>query len=57
MLYEDENHITKTALEYYSKICTKFNHPNLAKKCTDLASKIQCDATTECTHNLQTTQN
>ena len=55
MLYEDENHITKTALEYYSKICKKFNHPKLAEKCIERAKKYTCDETTSCSHNIQTT--
>lgn len=47
----DENHIHKTALEFYSIVCKKNGHPVLAQKSRDMASLINCDPKTKCAHN------
>ena len=49
---EDENHITKSALEFYARICNQNDHPKLAQKCRDMASKIKCNPNEKCVHNI-----
>jgi len=51
MELEDENHITKTALQLYSIICKKEGHHELAQKSSDMASLITCNPKTKCDHN------
>lgn len=51
MEYNDENHITKTALEFYANICKSRDHPRLERKCLEMAGNITCDPKTKCTHN------
>lgn len=48
---EDENHITKSALELYAKVCNENDHPKLSRKCKEMAGNIICDPKTDCTHN------
>ena len=49
---EDENHILKSALEFYANVCSKNDHPQLSRKCKEMAGKIDCDPKTKCTHNM-----
>lgn len=49
----DEKHIMKTALEFFAKICDTRDHPQLSRKCKEMASDITCETTTKCTHNDQ----
>lgn len=48
----DENHIVKTALEFYANVCNVNDHPKLFRKCKEMAGKITCDPKTKCTHNM-----
>ena len=51
---KDENHIMKTALEFYSRICNQNGHPKLSAKTMEMADKIKCAPDTKCTHNIVT---
>lgn len=52
MELDDENHIIKTALEFYSKISGQRKHPKLSAKCQEIADKFKCDSGTKCYHNI-----
>jgi hypothetical protein len=49
---EDRNHITKTALEFYANICDNNGHPQLSRKCREMACDLRCKPTTKCNHNI-----
>jgi len=51
MEIEDENHITKTALQFFAILCKKQGKLKLAQKSNDMASLITCNPDTLCDHN------
>jgi len=52
MELKDENHILKTALEFYSNIVKQNKSFELSAKCDEMAEKIKCNPDTKCYHNI-----